>query len=161
MPDWAVILVAAVGGGLVGAALQFGVSYLDRVRSQEEIRNSRERRLRWMLEAWMVHGRMVVSASYLLAYSKREGLPAPTRKELQDQFWRHPQAPLWQPERIDDIELQLKARDYADTMNRLTSLLLAESVDEAERLKLVARLESLLDQMTRRMDELDWPEVYD
>lgn len=159
MPDWGVILLAAVSGALAGSVLQLALSYVERSRSQETHRRSRERRLRWMLEAWMVHGRMVISGSFLLAYSKREGLPGPTPQELQEQFWRHPQAPLWQPERIDDIELQLKARDYADTMNRLSGLLLSESVNEQERLKLVERLESLLGQITRRMDELHWPEL--
>ncbi len=161
MPDWGVILFAAVCGALAGAVLQLALSYVERNRAQEGTRRSRERRLRWMLEAWMVHGRMVASASFLLAYSKRERLPGPTPKELQEQFWRHPQAPLWQPERIDDIELQLKARDYADTMNRLSSLLLSDSVDEQERLRLVERLESLQAQITQRLDELHWPEVHE
>jgi hypothetical protein len=161
VPDWGVILLAAVCGALAGAVLQLALSYVERNRAQEGIRSNRKRRLRWMLEAWMVHGRMVASGSFLLAYSKREGLPGPTPQELQEQFWRHPQAPLWQPERIDDMELQLKARDYADTMNRLSSLLLSDSVHEAERLKLVERLESLQGQITNRMDDLHWPEIHE
>lgn len=52
MPDWAIVLVAAFGGGLAGAVLQPVVTYaMDRLRSKERIQKSRERALRRMVMA--------------------------------------------------------------------------------------------------------------
>lgn len=161
MPDWAVVLVAALSGALAGAVLQLALAYVQRRRSGEEAPMERERQLRWMLEALTVQGRVLASGSSLVALSRRDDFPAPAAKELQEQLWQFPQAPPWRPEGIDDIELQLHVRDYADTMDRLHNLLSSERIDEEERLKLVARLGSLQARMTRRMAELRWPDVSD
>ena len=64
MPDWAIVLVAAFGGGLAGAVLQPLVTFwLQRMNSGKDIRKRRERSLRRMLSSRMALGRSASSLS--------------------------------------------------------------------------------------------------
>lgn len=161
MPDWAVVLIAAFGGGLAGAVLQPVTAHvLERIRREEEIRKSRERTLRRMIAAntaWV--GKLLVTAGTLRALELR-GAPAP--QELRQKLLTPDGSlPPWRPHRIADPALRDSAGRFGilamDLLNRVSSGQLVD-VRAAE---VMAELLALDHQMTARMDELNWPEVDD
>ncbi len=111
MPDWAIVLAAAFGGGLAGAVLQPVVSYgMERLRRGEEIRKSRERSLRRMINHAIAEGRECAMLSFLI----EEGLKhcAPLTPEQIGAKLNEAEGRLtwkdmpWQPDRIKDPALR-------------------------------------------------------
>jgi hypothetical protein len=163
VPDWAVVLVAAFGGGLAGAVLQPIVSHvLERASSKERIRRSRERCLRHMLSAWMSNARRLIGVS-IIAY----GFPPDARAtELRRIQAMHPEpgTPPWQPERIVDDELRLLAVEHNRLLDQMFGLLWQSQLDQKQAETLPSLCESIREiqpKITARMDELNWPEVDD
>lgn len=150
MPDWAIVLVAAFGGGLAGAVLQPVTAYvLETIRSKHEIRKRRERGLRRMLEAWLRHGRRIMVAQVRRSTGQRTD-----SSDLMD-----PSVPVWQGSRIADPDLRAKAEQYRQTMVELLTLLTSVEPDPLRGQQLIKELEDLQEQITVCMDELNWPEV--
>ncbi len=160
MSDTMTLLFAAFGGGLAGAVLQPVVSYfLQRARSGEEIRKRRERSWRRMIEAEIRRGQ---SAAF-------EGLEAagcaarlsPVGAQDEDRATVPPaEASLWQPHRISDENLRHNVRRYHQVAGELWfgARLGNDEVKKGagERARELERLE---EEITLRMDELDWPEA--
>jgi 3-deoxy-D-arabino-heptulosonate 7-phosphate (DAHP) synthase class II len=70
--------------------------------------------------------------------------------------------PLWQPERISDPDLQTLARRYNEVTRDLRVRARFGNQQVKETLpELVTQSEALEVEITRRMDELEWPEVDD
>ena len=150
MSDTVTVLLAAFGGGLAGAVLQPVVSYvLQRIRSGEEIRRMRERSLRRMIEAALLDGR-ARAADLLL---REVGIPVAAREREA--------RPLWQPERIPDPSLQRVAREYNEVRVGLFRISSSNAPDYKKAYTLIGELEKLQQQITLRMDELNWPEADD
>lgn len=169
MPDWAIVLVAAFGGGLAGAVLQPVTAFLlQRIRSGEEIRKRREQHLRRMLVGQMVRGRKLIEAWHqIIDHGQVAGEPMPfeERKEIvRKAEWAPLWAPLWELERIADKQLRQMAGEYFYVAGELGRLLLhGEGPDWHEPgnppLEMAEKLEDLQWQITLRMDELNWPEA--
>ena len=170
MPDWAIVLVAAFGGGLAGAVLQPVVShFLQGVRSKEEIRKRREQHLRRVLVGQMVHGRKLIEAlQRVIVRGQEKDIPSlGERYEIVTQAgWAPLWAPSWELGRITDDRLRQMATEYFDAADELGRLVLyGEGPDWHEPpnppLQAAKKLECLQRQITLRMDELNWPEVDD
>jgi hypothetical protein len=166
MPDWAVVLVAAFGGGLAGAVLQPLASHvLERVRREEEIRKRRERHLRRMVEARIESRRTHELALAFVCGFRRLGKPAPSAREVIEDHERReppPPAPTYWPERIPDPHLRQTAIEYGKLVAELTGPLRFQDIDPATEdklLQLTDRIRPLEEEIVRRMDELNWPEV--
>jgi hypothetical protein len=166
MPDWAIVLFAAFGGGLFGAVLQPVVSFvLQQINSGKEIARRRERSLRRMLNAEIVHGRGLMGFSGVIVGRLRTGVHT-----AQGEMFQHLNAlserrlegaGLWQPERIADADLRSTAKEYNEVLVKLDSALFNSKYDEKMILQSGDRLEELQKKITARMDELNWPEVDD
>lgn len=161
MPDWAVIVIAAFGGGLAGAVLQPLVLHaLERLRREEEIRRRREGHLRRMLESRIVMAMALVHGSWQVIMRQDEG-PAMTWSEKMELLAPPASGPVWEPERIKDSSLRQKAESYADAASALFRALLPTTADAKKVDDLVNQLEALRREIVLRMDELNWPEVQD
>lgn len=161
MPDWAVVLIAAFGGGLAGAVLQPLASHiLERLRREEETRKKRERHLRRMLVAQIRLGRGAVAMT-TYAKARLQQRQAVSVEELQASLTPAPGGPLWEPQRIPDPQLREDAIKYDDTRAKLDDLLWHQPIDFGRAFPLAQQLESLQVEITHRMDELNWPEVDD
>jgi len=170
MPDWAIVLLAAFGGGLAGAVLQPVVShFLERVRSGEETRKRREQHLRRVLVGQMVHGRKLIEAWHTVIDRglEKDSVPFDERyKILTRAGWAPLWAPSWELGRIKDDSLRQMATEYFAAADQLGRLVLhGEGPDWHQPpnppLQAARQLESLQPQITLRMDELNWPEVDD
>jgi hypothetical protein len=166
MPEWAIVLFAAFGGGLAGAVLQPVVIYaLQRVRSGEEIRKRRERSLRRMLNSRMNTGRSASALSYKAVLHKSGVLlePPDVLSELDKIGERFvaDSAVAWQPERIEDPRLGEMAREYSDKTTLLLLRIAEPESREDRTVQLRQDLQALEREIARRMDELNWPEVED
>lgn len=167
MPDWAVVLVAAFGGGLAGAVLQPLASHvLERLRREEETRKKRERQLRRMIEArikFREFHEIVLRAVRLLRHRGKRALSAREVIQRLEREEPSPPAPSYRPERIPDPHLRQKATQYGELFAEFTGpLLLEEEMDSATEdrlLELADRINPLEKEIVRRMDELNWPEV--
>lgn len=161
--DTWVIVLAAFGGGLVGAVLQPVLSYLfDRLRSETTIRKTRQRNNRRMITVQIVQGRRVMGYLVTLQLLDRSERPM----DLSERFKRIeeirdlPKGYLWQPERVDDEKLRTLVDAYADAHMKLSGeMVLAPDYEKTNRLS--EQLDGLQRQITSRMDELNWPEVED
>jgi len=158
--ETATVLVAAFGGGLAGAILQPVASYLlELARSGKEIRKRRERSLRRMLEARIADGRRLLAAQFTLEARGYASVSLTGDEKAREiRFGRRP---LWQPERISDPGLQQMAHDYNRTCSDLEILVRFCLLDTGNAKKAAALadvLEDLQPRITRRMDELNWPE---
>lgn len=161
MPDWAIVLVAAFGGGLAGAVLQPVASHLlERIRSKEEIRKRRERHLRRMLTAGMKQGRKAISVSNLLQSRQARGA-AVDPDEIRERLRLEEGMPLWEPERIADSNLRNMACEYMEMEAKLAGLVLYGPFNGPTATALTEHLEDLQGEISLRMDELNWPEVDD
>jgi hypothetical protein len=162
VPDWAIVLVAAFGGGLAGAVLQPVTSHiLEGVRSQQYLRRTREGQLRRMVMAAIARGRTVAGAAIEASFFAEQGYPLSQLDRAKRAAILGEDVPLWQPHRISDPRLQQLAREYNKAVNDLWLLLLDRSFDRRveESRELTSRLEELQHHITLRMDELNWPEV--
>ena len=162
MPEWAIVLVAAFGGGLAGAVLAPVMTYLmQRIGSSDQIRKNRERYLRRMIVARIRAGRSAASEA-LMAIGRAFRDPTVSGDESASPAVAPQDSPLWQPERISDRDLQKLARRYDKLRNdlrvgaRFGNEWVEESLD-----RLVTEIGGLEEQITARMDELNWPEVDD
>lgn len=146
-----VIVVAAFGGGLAGAILQPLMSYaLDRVRSKERIRKDRERSLRRMLFAEIRETRR------LQAWARSIALGT----ELNRDLGTGPApfgGPFWEPHRIKHDALRKVVEEYNRLKASLYTAGYEKDVDEIRRVD--AQLNQLQVEITRIMDEQDWPEA--
>ena len=160
MPDWAIVLVAAFGGGLAGAVLQPAVTHaLEGIRSKREIRCRRERTLRRMLEARLVDGGRLAFAALDLHIRLQRGVAVASEERFQ--LAKGPGGlPLWQPERIADPELRQVADEYQEVCLSLAQSVLT-AAQEWDPRPAAARIMELQRRITSRMDELNWPEVDD
>ena len=156
MPDWAIVLVAAFGGGLAGAVLQPVVSYvLQRARSGEEIRKKRERSFRRMIEGEITWARKEI-ADLVEA-------PHPTEEQKLDMVQSDESdegKAGWLLERIADPDLQQMIREHGKLMGALTTSLLRPS-DGGKFAESAQQLKALQLRITLRMDDLNWPEADD
>jgi len=160
MPDWAIVLFAAFVGGLAGAVLQPVVTFwLQRMNSGKEIRKRRERSLRRMLNSAMERGRHIATGAMRALYWADAGLASTDLKEIKDLLDEVPEY-VWQPERIEDHRLRELADEYDENFRDLT-LSLSQGLDREAVRHLGKNLFELQQQITRRMDELNWPEVED
>lgn len=160
MPDWAIVLVAAFGGGLAGAVLQPVMDHvLQRIRREEETRKRRERHLRRMVVAQMEWARQTVAAIETLHRWLKQGREV--SKEWREQAIKPDEhSPFWQPERISDPDLREDARLFGSIARDLRShVRLASSELGIVLVNAIRDLQRLERQMTARMDELNWPEV--
>jgi len=162
VPEWAIVLVAAFGGGLAGAVLAPVMTYLmQRIGSSDQIRKNRERYLRRMIVARIRAGRSAASEA-LMAIGRAFRDPTVSGDESASPAVAPQDSPLWQPERISDRDLQKLARRYDKLRNdlrvgaRFGNEWVEESLD-----RLVTEIGGLEEQITARMDELNWPEVDD
>lgn len=160
MSETATVLVAAFGGGLAGAILQPVASYfLELARSGKEIRKRRERSLRRMLEGRIADGRCLLADEFTLeARGFASILLTGDERAREIGFGTRP---LWQPERISDPGLQQMARAYNEACSDLEILVRFAPPDAGGAKKAAALagvLEDLQPRITRRMDELNWPE---
>jgi hypothetical protein len=143
--------------------LQPLVAYaLQRARAGEEIRKRRERSLRSMLNALMRSGRRAISLLSDIEISTKVGRPLSHAEIVQRSAKivnrMVSEMPLWEPERIQDPRLRQAALEYSDAHGEFV-VLLTYDVEKAR--ELVDQLEALQRTITRRMDELNWPEVDD
>ena len=162
--DTWVIVLAAFGGGLVGAVLQPVLSYLfDRLRSETTIRKARQRNNRRMIMAQIREGRGYLASASMFRLLLSASEPLVDRVTRIDRL--QPEKPagyLWQPERIDDQTLRDMAVDYNEAAASLYGQIIQEPPDYDETERLSELLEVLQVQITTRMDkELNWPEVED
>ena len=161
MPDWAVVLVAAFSGGLAGAVLQPLASHiLERIRREEDIRKTRERQLRRMLQSRMAMTAALVNDAWGILLRQAHGPPM-TGKEKWEVLFRHAGGPLWEPDRIRDPSLRKSAYDYAHAAFLLFNALWPAQADQERVEGLVTQLDGIRAAITTRMDELNWPEVDD
>ena len=162
MPDWAIVLIGAFGGGLVGAVLQPVVTYvMGRFRSSDQIRRNRERYLRRMMVARIREGRSAALEA-LAAIGRASHCPPAPPEESASPTVPPRDTPLWQPERISDPDLQTLARRYNEVTRDLRVRARFGNQQVKETLpELVTQSEALEVEITRRMDELEWPEVDD
>ena len=157
--DTWVIVLAAFGGGLAGAILQPGASYvMDRLRGKDQRRKAVERNLRRMLTMWLEFAtRGGLTAAEIC--SKRDlGRTALSDAEVMQRLRVAEQAfPTWQGERIRDAEL----RSLAERLYTLSVSLHIRLIDPNQASTLDALIPEIgrlrLDIVTR-MDKLDWPE---
>ena len=165
MPDWAIVLIAAFGGGLAGAVLQPVTSHLlEMIRRGEEIRRRRERSLRRMLQARMEHARTDLIVVELMCVYWRAGQPIPSASDLKNRVGKPAPVPFWAPSRISDPQLRQSATEHDQLFWELSQLLWKRPVGDATSGMvdaLVDRFESVEADITRRMDELNWPEADD
>lgn len=107
--DTWVIVVAAFGGGLVGAILQPLLSYaFDRVRAAETIRKNRERSLRRMIFAKIRETRRVQAWAGGIIFGRDPVTdPSPIG------------GPFWEPHRIKNAELFKNVEAYDKRAARL------------------------------------------
>jgi hypothetical protein len=159
MPDWALIMISAFGGGLAGAILQPAAQYLfDRLRSKDEVRRRRERQMRRMLRAYIAWGQKLIAAATL--FHLRDELGQPLSPQERAAILELPHFPLaWEPQRIGDKELQQGARDCYALALELYAVLTMGAPDGAKLRQTMERLAELDTQIVARMDELNWPEV--
>jgi len=166
MSEIATVLLAAFGGGLAGAVLQPVVSHgLERLRRSEEIRKSRERSLRRMLNSMIIAGRETIELSSLIDTRIFAGNPL-TYPEIVNGWEKITQrlesrTALWQPERIENPVLQEAVREYREVWAKLASEIMSPAPGAQKGAKLVGDLEALQCKITICMDELNWPEVDD
>jgi hypothetical protein len=159
VPDWAVVLIAAFGGGLAGAVLQPLASHiLERLRREEEIRKRRERHLRRMLSSRMAMTAALVDDAWRILLRQHQGQPM-TVKEKWEVLSRHTDGPLWEPDRIHDPLLRQHAYDYAHTAFLLFNAFWAAEADQERVESLITQLDRMRADISTRMDELNWPEV--
>ena len=166
--DTWVIVLAAFGGGLLGAVLQPALTHiLELIRAGATIRKRREQSLRKMLMSQIREGRQFLARSLRFEMAHRLGRPLDhtERMQLIDQTMEGTtqKSPdyLWQPERIEDDGLRNSANDYAQTAADLWGESTMKNPDYSRVIALSQRLESLQKQITARMDELNWPESDD
>jgi len=160
-------LLAAFGGGLAGAVLQpLVVHGLERIRRSEEIRKSRERSLRRMLNSRMAVGRSASALSFNAWLHETGLLPEPPDvlsefRKIGERFVAD-SAVAWQPERIEDPSLGEMARQYyAKSNDLLLGMAEPETQSKDGGIQLMKDLTTLQCDIARRMDELNWPEVDD
>lgn len=165
MPDWAIVLVAAFGGGLAGAVLEPVVTYwLGRIRAAEQRLQRRRRTLRRMLSARIAFGRHTMARQIMVFVRLKAGTPmdqAEKNQLLLEGYDNVDSMPPWEPERIDDIELRGMAERYNQALGDLLWQLAMDAPDKAECDRLSDELEGLQQRIIGRMDELNWPEVDD
>lgn len=157
MPDWAIILVSAFGGGLAGAVLQPMATYImERVRAGEDIRRRRERSLRRMLAAQLAYGRRLMAVRDVHFDPQFRSMTPLERLEK----IKFPEGfPAWEPERIADDQVRRIGIEYNWLAALLLGALSSDAPDEQKTAPLCARLRSLQTIINQRMDELNWPEV--
>jgi hypothetical protein len=161
VPDWAIILISAFGGGLAGAILQPAAQYLfDRLRSKDEIRRRRERQLRRMLRAQTAWGQKLIAAATLFRLRDELGQPLSPQERAAILELPH-SAPAWEPQRIGDKQLQQDARDCYALALELYAVVTMGVPDSARLRQTMERIAQLDTQIVARMDELNWPEVDD
>ena len=160
--DTWVIVLAAFGGGLVGAVVQPLLSYfLELLRSKATIRKTRQRNNRRMITVQIVQGRRVMGnlvTSQLLERSGRPMDPSERFKRIEE-LRDLPKGYLWQPERVDDEKLRTMLREYVDTYMKLWGEMLLDSPNYEKTNRFSEQLDELQRHITSRMDELNWPEV--
>lgn len=161
MPDWAIVLLAAFGGGLAGAVLQPVVShFLERARSGEGIRKRREQSLRRMVTKRFEFGAGLITA--ILGVGLRGGMSQDEKLEFVKPIPGFMDTLAWEPERIDDVDFRETVTEYYKATSDLRQLFWsAEPLDVAAADELIKQLVELRPRITRRMDELNWPEVED
>lgn len=164
MPDWAIVLLAAFGGGLAGAVLQPVVSYaLQRVRSKEEIRKSRERGLRFMLEVELDWAGYLLMACDIGLLREEIGVPLSVEDKMAmtgSGVLMYPKGvPPWNPDRIRDTELRELVDGYYGSVRETAQVFYLPQIDREKVRSLRGRLDELGAQIRRRMDELNWPEA--
>jgi len=163
MSETATVLLAAFGGGLAGAVLQPLITYaLQRARAGEEIKKKRERSLRRMIDAEIAHGRGEVGVGILVSGGIRRGAKMNPDELLErvDALAQR-RGVLWQPERIPDTDLRSTVDEYHKVLIRLDAAFSTSQYDEKLIRQSANQLEELQLKITRRMDELNWPEVDD
>jgi glucose-6-phosphate-specific signal transduction histidine kinase len=159
VPDWAIVLVAAFGGGLAGAVLQPVTAHvLETIRRDEETRNRRERHLRRMLLSQMAWGIKLGAAVGTIRHFEKQGhhVPAELRKEAATP---DPPSAVWQPERIQDSALREAADRLQTVLAELLHLTFSSPIDDDQSARLAAEFNALRSTITLRMDELNYPEV--
>jgi len=161
MPDWAIVLLAAFGGGLLGAVLQPVVNhFLERARSGEGIQKRREQSLRRMVTKRFEFGAGLITA--ILGVRLRGGMSQDEKLEFVKPIPGFMDTLAWEPERIDDVDFRRTVTDYYKATSDLRQLFWsAEPLDVAAADELIKQLVELRPRITRRMDELNWPEVED
>jgi hypothetical protein len=166
VPDSAVVLVAAFGGGLAGAVLQPVISYvLETIRRKDEAREDRKRSLRRMIEEEFNWGRGLVAASKEMASrGADEGhhpLPAERLSILKD---AGEERPTWQNWRIRDRSLRSRVEKYLGTARVVRELLERGPMPDPgeppyrELLAALRDLERLEVEIMKRLDKLNWPD---
>lgn len=160
MPDWAIVLVAAFGGGLAGAVLQPVVGLgADILLSDRNLRKARERTLRRMVSARLEDGgRLIYAAADLhirLRYSQE--VPFHERRQL---AMPPSSLPPWEPERIADPYLANLVSNYVAASWSLARSLFSAG-DDWDPSPTSSVLRDLRPQIITRMDQLKWPEVDD
>ena len=163
MPDWSAIPVAVISGGLAGAVAGPAATFaFDRLRAKQARREARERRLRRMLEEALDRGRRVLAAAHMVRQSTAGGLPYPDPLDV----WRlvglpSDSPPAWQPERIDDPDLQQAARRHAEVIGQLVLGISYRSLGDEQLERLAAELQGLQAVIAVRMDNLQLAEAED
>jgi hypothetical protein len=164
MSETVTVLLAAFLGGLAGAVLQPVVSHvLERIRSDEETRRRRHQSLRFMLEVEIDWGNYLVMASKLALL--QQGIGAPVSFEQKRNGVTSGLAmfrkgvPAWNPERVDDQQLQQLAIEYSEGVRNLAEAYYHPVIDKDKAQALSERLDDMALRIRQRMDELNWPET--
>jgi hypothetical protein len=161
VPDWAIVLIAAFGGGLAGAVLQPITSYaMDRLRASEQIRKSHERTLRRMIESKIEAAQRVNVALHVVWGFHQFGSPAPPVRDLLKAEDFPISGPVLTSDRIADPELGAMAAEYSKLTTDLVVAVFFQELDAESVEKLLPmthRLSELEKTMIRRMDQLNWP----
>lgn len=157
MPDWAIVLVAAFGGGLAGAVLQPVVACVFRLANSAVRRcKPRTRRLRRMIAGRMEWGRVLGATLVATSWSRRRGLDVPLSDEVLKHV--HPRPTFLFPENWIEPEMRERASAFFAELEK--ELLPPEVGDDDEtRAERLERLNLLGKEILARMDELNWPEV--
>ena len=111
----------------------------------------------------MQHARTDLIVLELMCVYWRAGQPIPSVSYLKNRVGKDAPVPFWAPSRIADSQLRQSAIEHDRLFNELGSSLW-DPVDDATSDMvdaLVSRFEPIEADITRRMDELNWPEVDD
>jgi hypothetical protein len=166
VPDSAVVLVAAFGGGLAGAVLQPVISYvLETIRRKEEAQEDRKRYLRRMIEEEFNWGRDLVAASKEIARREADDGHHPPRAERLTILKEIGEGRAsWQNWRIRDRSLRNKVEAYLgmarDVREHLAQGPMPDPGEPPYR-ELMAGLrgmERLEVEIMKRLDKLNWPD---
>jgi len=160
MPDWAIILISAFGGGLAGAVLQPVVSHvMERVRFNTETRKRREQHLRRLLVDEMAWATKLIQAWHTILICQQIDQPMPFQERnalVKEAGW----PPMWKVERIADTSLrEWASQHFAMALDLSDRVLRGPQPNPGEATKLSQQLEALQSQIIGRMDDLNWPEV--